>query len=76
MLPQLYWVKISQIRTFSVDRLGKKVRSPETGTLAQSVDGLLEPVGQEIRLSPGQLGGILSRTRGREMSVSRSAGPS
>jgi mRNA interferase MazF len=45
MLPKSSWVKISRIRTISVDRLGKKVAVLDTGTLAQLVDGLLELVG-------------------------------
>ena len=45
MLPKSSWVKISQIRTISVDRPGKKVAVLDTGTLAQLVDGLLELVG-------------------------------
>jgi mRNA interferase MazF len=40
MPPKSSWVKISQIRTISVDRLGKKVAVLDTGTLAQLVDGL------------------------------------
>jgi mRNA interferase MazF len=36
------WVKISQIRTISVERIGKRMGSVDTDELAQVVDGLLE----------------------------------
>ena len=44
-LPKRSWVKISQIRTLSVDRIGKKlgVASPEE--LARVIEGLNEIVG-------------------------------
>jgi mRNA interferase MazF len=45
ILPKASWVKISQIRTISVDRLGKKIAVLDTGTLGQLIDGLLELVG-------------------------------
>jgi mRNA interferase MazF len=45
MLPKSSWVKISQIRTISVDRLGKKIAVLDAGTLGQLIDGLLELVG-------------------------------
>ncbi|MCL5745081.1 MAG: type II toxin-antitoxin system PemK/MazF family toxin [Acidobacteria bacterium] len=45
MLPKPSWVKISQIRTISVDRLGKKIGAVESETLSQLVDGLLELIG-------------------------------
>jgi mRNA interferase MazF len=45
MLPKSSWVKISQIRTISVDRLGKKIAVVDTETLGQLVDGLLEVIG-------------------------------
>jgi mRNA interferase MazF len=44
-LPKPSWVKISQIRTISVDRLGKKIAVLDTETLGQLIDGLLELVG-------------------------------
>jgi mRNA interferase MazF len=44
-LPKPWWVKISQIRTISVDRLGKKIAAVEADTLGQLIDGLLELVG-------------------------------
>jgi mRNA interferase MazF len=42
MLPKPSWVKISQIRAISVDRLGKKIAAVDAETLGQRVDGLLE----------------------------------
>jgi len=45
MLPQPSWVKISQIRTISVDRLGKRIAVLDAQTLGQLVDGLLELIG-------------------------------
>jgi len=45
LLPRPSWVKISQIRTISVDRLGKKIAAIESESLTQLVDGLLELIG-------------------------------
>lgn len=45
MMPKSSWVKISQIRTISVDRLGKKIAVLDPETLGQLIDGLLELVG-------------------------------
>jgi mRNA interferase MazF len=45
VLPKPSWVKISQIRTISVDRLGKRISVLNTDTLDQLIDGLLELVG-------------------------------
>jgi mRNA interferase MazF len=45
MLPQPSWVKISQIRTISVDRLGKKIGTIDAEDLDRIVDGLLELIG-------------------------------
>jgi mRNA interferase MazF len=45
MLPQPSWVKISQIRTISVDRLGKKIGTIDAEELSRIVDGLLELIG-------------------------------
>ena len=42
MLPKPSWVKISQIRTISVDRLGKKIAGLGADTLDQLIEGLLE----------------------------------
>ncbi len=44
-LPKPSWIKISQIRTISVDRLGKKIAAADPDTVAQAVDGLLELIG-------------------------------
>lgn len=44
-LPKRSWVKISQVRTLSTDRIGKRLgRAPEE-VLARILDGLLEIVG-------------------------------
>jgi mRNA interferase MazF len=45
MLPKSSWVKISQIRTISVDRLGRRIAVLDTETLNQLIDGLLELIG-------------------------------
>jgi mRNA interferase MazF len=44
-LPKPSWIKISQIRTISVDRLGKRIATLDPETLVQAVDGLLELIG-------------------------------
>ena len=44
-LPKPSWIKISQIRTISVDRLGKKIAAADPGIVDQAVDGLLELIG-------------------------------
>ena len=44
-LPKRSWVKISQIRTLSVDRLGKKLGRASPEELAQVIEGLNEIVG-------------------------------
>ena len=44
-LPKRSWVKISQIRTLSVERIGKKLGSASPEELAKVVDGLNEIVG-------------------------------
>ena len=41
-LPKRSWVKISQIRTISVDRLGKRIGRADQTELSQLVEGLLE----------------------------------
>lgn len=41
-LARTSWVKISQIRTISVERLGKRMGSIERSELDRIVDGLLE----------------------------------
>jgi mRNA interferase MazF len=45
MLPKPPWVKISQIRTISIDRLGKRIVALGPEMLDQLVDGLLELIG-------------------------------
>ena len=45
MLPKSSWVKISQIRTISIDRLGKRVAALGPETLDQLINGLLELIG-------------------------------
>ena len=42
ILPKPSWLKISQIRTISVDRLGKRIAAVNPDTLGETVDGLLE----------------------------------
>ncbi len=44
-LPKRSWVKISQIRTLSTERIGKKLGSASPEELAQVVEGLGEIVG-------------------------------
>jgi mRNA interferase MazF len=44
-LPKRSWVKISQIRTLSVDRLGKKLGRVSPEVLDDLIDGLNEIVG-------------------------------
>jgi len=45
LLPKPSWVKISQIRTISTDRLGKKIATLDSEPLSQLIVGLLELVG-------------------------------
>ena len=45
-LPKPAWVKISQIRTLSVDRLGKRMGHVSDDEMAQIVEGLNEIIGQ------------------------------
>ncbi len=44
-LPKKSWVKISQIRTLSVERLGKKIGKAPPEELNQIIEGLNEIVG-------------------------------
>lgn len=44
-LPKRSWVKISQIRTLSVERIGKKIGKASPEELAQIVEGLNEIIG-------------------------------
>jgi mRNA interferase MazF len=43
--PKRSWVKISQIRTLAVERIGKRIGRAAPEDLAQVIDGLLEIVG-------------------------------
>jgi len=45
LMPKASWVKISQIRTISVDRLGKRIATLPVEDVQQIVIGLLELVG-------------------------------
>jgi len=44
-LPKRSWVKISQIRTLSVNRIGKRITTASPEDLAQAIEGLNEIVG-------------------------------
>ncbi len=44
-LPKRSWVKISQIRTLSVERIGKRIGSTSPEELVQVVEGLNEIIG-------------------------------
>jgi len=44
-LPKKSWVKISQIRTLSVERIGKVIGRASPEELAQVVEGLTEIIG-------------------------------
>ena len=39
------WLKVSQIRTISVERLGKRIASVQAETVTEALDGLLELIG-------------------------------
>jgi mRNA interferase MazF len=45
ILPKTSWVKISQIRTLSVERIGKRIGKTSPEELAQVVEGLNEIIG-------------------------------
>lgn len=45
LLPKPSWVKISQIRTLSVERIGKKIGRLSPDVLEQIVEGLNEIIG-------------------------------
>ena len=45
-LPKKSWLKISQIRTLSVKRIGKKICTASPEELHQAVDGLNEIIGR------------------------------
>jgi mRNA interferase MazF len=44
-LPKKSWVKITQIRTLSVERLGKKIGSLSSDEIEQVIEGLNEVIG-------------------------------
>jgi len=44
-LPKRSWLKISQVRTLSVDRLGKRIGRATPEELAQALEGLNEILG-------------------------------
>ncbi len=44
-LPKLSWVKISQIRTLSVERIGKRLAKVSAEELAVVIEGLNEIIG-------------------------------
>jgi mRNA interferase MazF len=44
-LPKRSWIKISQIRTLSVDRIGPRIAKASEEELARVVDGLNEILG-------------------------------
>jgi mRNA interferase MazF len=41
-LPKESWIKISQIRTISLERLGKRISRLDESEINQAIDGLLE----------------------------------
>lgn len=45
-LPRQSWVKISQLRTLSVERIGKKIGRASGEELAQVIEGLNEIIGK------------------------------
>jgi mRNA interferase MazF len=44
-LPRRSWVKISQIRTLAVERIGTKIGTASPEELAQTIEGLNEIIG-------------------------------
>jgi mRNA interferase MazF len=44
-LPKRSWVKVSQIRTLSVERIGRRIGSVSPEVLDQIIEGLYEIVG-------------------------------
>lgn len=44
-LPKKSWVKISQIRTLSVERIGKKIGKASPEEIAMTIEGLNEIIG-------------------------------
>lgn len=47
VLPKLTWVKISQIRTLSIERLGKRMGRIAEAEMRKIVDGLNEIIGEQ-----------------------------
>jgi mRNA interferase MazF len=47
ILPKPTWVKISQIRTLSVERLGKRLGRLSDAEMSQIVEGLNEIIGEQ-----------------------------
>ena len=47
LLPKTSWVKISQIRTLSVERLGKRMGHVSADEMSQIVEGLNEIIGEQ-----------------------------
>ena len=45
ILPKQSWVKISQVRTLSIERLGRRIARLEEEHVGEIVDGLFELVG-------------------------------
>jgi len=45
-LPKTSWIKISQIRTLSVERIGKKIAAVDKDVLSQVIEGLNEIIGE------------------------------
>jgi len=48
VLPKRSWVKISQIRTLSTERLGKKIAKASHDELQAVIDGLGEIIGSKV----------------------------
>jgi mRNA interferase MazF len=46
-LPKPTWVKISQIRTLSIERLGKRMGHVSDEEMSQIVEGLNEIIGEQ-----------------------------
>jgi mRNA interferase MazF len=44
-LPKASWIKMGQVRTLSVERVGKKIGYVSPETLAQAIEGLNEIIG-------------------------------
>ena len=45
-LPKQSWIKISQIRTLSVERIGRRIGHASTEELAKVIEGLGEIIGE------------------------------